>query len=714
VSTIRSMTCTQRLSSNSEVADSRTEVDNGSLNVAEGPVEADGQQPTMPWWRLPCSYPVIIHSAACLAMVAASSSLPSIVAATSGIKVLGAGQTLVSFNAWFDAVTAALAFLCSGFVGKLSDYLGHKRVVVAQFSAMALPPLFFCVAGIDTLAGLWAFRIGMLASQGILAFGKQGGPALSAFLANEVAPGDRFAGFAWFYALVPLSAAAIIMGTGQPILSLPHGNFILLLFSIALAAASGALAIRLPQAPAEHSEAERDAQGRRHCLPSPIAPFREACLNPHLSALCAIAASVTLAEGLPQSSTLNAYIVSELSIDTDVDAQRSVQMRLQVLPQLLIAPIALGIPMLLKCICKESILRFAIIISAISCALPVLVSWTRSDWSVTLLAISIAFMIVPFIILSAMIPDAASSPEAVGTAMGTVCSFKQLATLFGALLEGRLYNAFLHAGFPWVPFMLFGAIALSSLLAMPYIKGRAQADVGSRRRRRFGRMMNISGCSIVKAIVVICLNFPCSILTLVVTITLLSVGIGLSVILVGVGLMFLLRYTLDVFISMDLSLAAWVLHPDEQITRSSRTVEVGTCMQRLWSDMCSRYMLSSTVYFVLVKFPISSIAWVVLIALWSTTLGLISIPIQFLCAVPICWGPYEGVRVPATEWSKHCKGFAIDSLWKSLCPCLFGLALAPLCAYSSVQLARATARCTVWWHGATATAVNNPGSGLLG
>jgi len=649
--------------------------------------------------------------------MSASLSLPSMVAATSGIKVLGTGQALVTFNASFDAVTAALAFVCSSLIGKFSDYLGHKRMIVAQCFAMALPPLFFCIAGIDRLAGLWAFRVGMLTSQGILAFNNQGGPALNAFLANELAPGDRIAGFAWLYASVPLSAAAIVVGTAQPMLSLPHGNFLLLLFSVALAAASGVLAMRLPQAPAEHSEAERDTQGHGWRLLSPVAPFREACSNPHLLALCAISALVTLAEGLCQSSTLIAYIVSELSIDTDITAQRSVQTRLQVLPQLLLVPIALGIPVLLKWIRKETILGLTIIICAISCAFPVLVSWTRADWSVTLLAISVAFLATPFIILSTMIPDAASSPEAVGSAMGTVFSFKQLATLCGALLEGSLYNAFLVAGCPWVTFMIFGAIALSSLLAMPYIKGRVRVDVSPRRRRRFSHI-NRSACSTVKAIVVIFLNFPYAILMLVVTLALLSLSIGLSVTLtlLGIGLMFLLRYILDAFIAVDLSLAAWALHPDEQISKASRTVEAGTCMQRLRSDMCNRYTSSSIVYFVLVKLPVSTVAWVVLIALWSSTLGLMSIPIEFLCGIPICWGPYDGKGLPVTaptmEWSKHCKGFAIDAVWKSLGPCLFGLALAPLCAYSTVQLARATARCTLWWHGATSVSRFTPG--LLG
>jgi len=319
-------------------------------------------------------------------------------------------------------------------------------------------------------------------------------------------------------------------------------------------------------------------------------------------------------------------------------------------------------------------------------------------------------------ILSAMIPDAASSPEAVGSAMGTVFSFKQLATLCGTLLEGTLYNAFLVAGYPWVTFMIFGAIALSSLLAMPCVfRGRVRVDVGPHRRRRFTDM-KLSAWSTVKAIVVICLDFPWAILTMVVTVTLLSMSIGLSVILVGIGLMLLLCYILDVFIVVDLSLAAFVLHPDGQFSRASRTVEAAACPWRLRSDICNRHTLSSIVYFILVKLPMSTVTWAVLIVLWSTSLGLISIPIEFLCGIPICWGPYDGkgppVRVPTTEWSKDCKGFAIDSAWKSLGPCCFGLALAPLCAYSTVQLARATARCTMWWHGATA--VNSLVPGLLG
>lgn len=665
--------------------------------------DTDDEGSPVPWYKLPLTYPIILYCAVCFTLMSASISLPLLVSGLVGVKVMGAGDALTTFNGIFDALTAGISFFTSGFIGKLGDHLGHKKVIAAQCVVMALPPLVFCIGGTGSAIGLYGFRIGQLFSQGLMAYNPQGGPALNSYFSNSLPPECLFAGYAWIYALVPTSAAAIILGVGNRVMSMQHGHLLVLLFSACSAIASAGLASILPTPPSSTTAGLVEGRFDLSSLPSPIAPFKDAFANCALFSLCVVAALITFAEGLGQSSTLYVYIVSELKIMDDTAAQQSVSVRLQVISQLLIGPISLLLPVLLNFMSKKMVLMLAIILCAIAASVPVLVEWTKADWSVTVVAIFLAFMVAPQTVICALVPEAASSPDSIGSAQGAIAAFKQFMICCGALSAATIYNYFNRNGSPGITFLVFGGIALLSLPLLLCISGAPTTDHDrpSADRPRFARIRESSLVTAKSWLFmswrsVVFIFAECAFAFVTFLACMLGATLGFSLAIIGVGLiiLFFLPELLGSFTSADIALANWMLTSTRPQTccgleRDPNLVRTGTYKDRCFSNLFNKTTGVRLALFIC-RLPIPILIFAFELLIWYYSLSLISKPFQYLMGYKVYIAPGANQYTSSTAAGFN-QGLEVKNFWETLGLGFGGFVLIPLAMVVSTFVARAFA-----------------------
>merc|ERR1712151_345111 len=66
--------------------------------------------------------------------------------------------------------------------------------------------------------------------------------------------------------------------------------------------------------------------------------------------------------------------------------------------------------------------------------------------------------------LNTLVTEAADSPDTVGAALGAVASAQSIMALAAGPFEAMCYNFLNGVGYPWLTYILFGIIAISSLL----------------------------------------------------------------------------------------------------------------------------------------------------------------------------------------------------------------------------------------------------------
>jgi len=414
------------------------------------------------------------------------------------------GRDMAKHMSLVDMARFVIAFFCTGPLGRIGDKHGSK--VVAAFVAVieTLPPLMLLIFG-ETSLGLTAWSLARVAT-GITGTTLTVAPALFALLHDAVASEDydAFVGLAFAGAtcmwMANLLVAAFLRKSNDSstaVLVYVVGLSVVMLGLIA--------AIRVPrreakskcctesgnsgQSPSDQASGQgtsdsgsqcqdgmgdcskpssrRSEDGRGVSKCSWLASLQFAFSSSALTKLCAIASLVSIPETV-LTELMNQFSYENLDLMGTAASgkERSFvtfynALALQV--SLMLGSYVVGL--LAPRLTSLRLLRWLIPASAVLQSLPAVVRLVPERWTVVLSAVAVGLSILVLPPLQALVPQLA--PEGrVGEALGTVGSFKCIASLMGNSIVSIGAVVIQSTGLEkplWIFFPLCGLISLCGL-----------------------------------------------------------------------------------------------------------------------------------------------------------------------------------------------------------------------------------------------------------
>jgi DHA1 family tetracycline resistance protein-like MFS transporter len=632
----------------------------------------------VPLWRLPVAYPGILRVVFLLATMV---TVPNVIGKVVLTPLLGkffTGKDQVEIAGACGSVKAVIGFFAAALIGRLSDKIGRKPLLIYALVVGVLPGLSLMISGTKT--GVWAYFVLDTFLTGLTAASANGSPVFHAAITDQVPAENVMAAFAMTFALGPILAVVLmnvpnLLGVGQA------GGTV---YAVVLTGLGIAITLGLPEARQPETPPE-DASGG---FANPFAPLLGALRNRPLALLCLVAAFLQLGESMPNSQSMFHYLakLQGLDLGNPEDAQKVALMMTMLLSimMLVTVPVTLLLPLLIKRMAPERVLLASIVLAAVAAVSP---TFAELGVPVFVVAVFLAAMLTPFIALQSLVPRTAASDGQIGECMGAVAAAKQLVSVFASYSEAKIYNALDLANVPWLAFVLFAGITACAIVPALLLSSR-WARAPPRTERREGPRPIWHPLQVGRSSLHGLWALPSSVAAFAVTVTLLSLGLGTLFLCVGVLVLVVLGQLLVRLAQWDLQTAAWALNepvvgPCASAPSSPLKVGVVGFLRELRGSCVLRLL----VFYTLVNLPMSMAFFILSVAFIVLPPSYIAVPILYLFGVPgLC---IDGGGFGITD---ECKGMPINTPLRSLYPFLLGLLLLPLCAMLLSMLSRLRAR----------------------